>query len=170
MTNLQSRLLHSQSVRVCDTLTVNMWCRLLHSCSGEGKCLSEHQYCLFFHKHKILKVKNEIAPAFQQDDPIPFHSRFNTLWMLGSLITGLKEMKQHDPHACLTSLQHFTCGYISNTVNTQKTNDLHHITDKLYCSNDNLFDMLHLTYVKSWVLVGCLKCCKQCSNWSFLRM
>lgn len=50
--------------------------------------------------------------------------------------------------ACLTSLQCFTCGYICNTINTQKTNDSHHLTDKLYCSNDNLLDMLHLTYVK----------------------
>ena len=109
------------SVHVCDTLTVNMWCRILHSCSGEGKCVSYQQHCLFFHTHKTLKVKNKIATAFQQDDPIPFHSHFNMLWMLGSLITGLNEMNMTPPaSACLTSPLYFTCGYISNTVNKQK--------------------------------------------------
>ena len=58
---------------------------------------------------------------------------------------GRNEPKWPPVSACLTPLQCLTCGYINNTVNTQKTYDLNHLTDKLHCSNDTL----NCTYIKN---------------------
>ena len=73
---------------------------------------------------------------------------FKMLWMLGCLKhwTERNEPTWPTSSKCMSDImQCFTFGYISNTDNTQKTHDLHHLAEKLHCSND----MLHCTYVKT---------------------
>ena len=90
-----------------------------------------------FHKHKTMKVKMTVQLLSNRMTPFHFTPMFQYALnaRLSKHWTEKNEPTWSASSKCMSHImQCFTFGYVSNTVNTQKTHDLHHLAEKLHCS------------------------------------